>query len=308
MQVAPLPEATDASATPRSRKGMATQLAALPAIERLSPACIRILGGNPGKFTLQGTNTYLLGTGRHRILIDTGEGKPAWAESVKSALEEEKASIETVLVSHWHHDHTGGLADILSICPEAQVYKNEPEDGQRNIADGQTFGVSGASLTAVHSPGHTTDHVTFVFHEEDAMFTADNVLGHGTAVFENLGVYVDSLERMRHMFKGRVYPGHGPVVSEGPAKIIEYIRHRQERENQVLRMLRTSHERAGVGSQSDDWTVMELVKVIYKDVPEALHVPASGGVLQILRKLEAEGQVAQTPDAERWITNDKSSL
>ncbi|KAM0324542.1 hypothetical protein ACHAQA_007927 [Verticillium albo-atrum] len=287
---------------------MAAQLVALPPVERLSPACIRILGGNPGKFTLQGTNTYLLGTGSRRILIDTGEGRPAWAAAIKSTLEEEKAVIETVLVSHWHHDHIGGIADVLDFFPDAQVHKNQPQDGQRDIIDGQTFSVPGANLTAVHTPGHTVDHMAFVFHDEDAMFTADNVLGQGTAVFEDLATYLGSLERMRHLFKGRAYPGHGPVVSDGPAKVLEYIRHRQERENQVLRTLRTARETADVDTPAEDWTVMELVKVIYKDVPEALHIPASGGVLQILRKLEAEGRAAQTQDADRWTAKDKSSL
>ncbi|KAM0277540.1 hypothetical protein ACHAQH_005739 [Verticillium albo-atrum] len=287
---------------------MAAQLATLPAIERLSPACIRILGGNPGKFTLQGTNTYLLGTGSRRILIDTGEGKPAWAAALKSALDEEEATVETVLISHWHHDHTGGIADILNLCPGAQVYKNQPDDRQRDIADGQTFGVSGASLTAVHSPGHTVDHMAFVFHEEDAMFTADNVLGQGTAVFEDLATYLDSLERLRHLFQGRAYPGHGPVVSEGPAKVLEYIRHRQDRETQVLQTLRSPHGPVDARNLAKDWTTVELVKVIYKDTPEELHIPASGGVLQILRKLEAEGRVAQTRNADRWIAIGKSSL
>ena len=40
------------------------------------------------------------------------------------------------------------------------------------------------------------------------MFTGDNVLGHGTAVFEDLTVYLDSLSRMREQFRGRAYPGH----------------------------------------------------------------------------------------------------
>lgn len=76
---------------------MAAQLPDLPPIKRLSDRVIRILGGNPSKFALQGTNTYLIGTGPKRILIDTGEGKPIWPQSLQSVLRDEKAEVERVL-------------------------------------------------------------------------------------------------------------------------------------------------------------------------------------------------------------------
>lgn len=274
-------------------------------IERLSPACVRIMGGNPGKFTLQGTNTYLLGTGRSRILIDTGEGKLSWLTSLRAALDTEDATVESVLVTHWHPDHQGGIRQLLGICPTAKIYKNEPLEGQLNIVDGQAFSVQGATVKAVHTPGHTTDHMVFVLEGEDAMFTGDNVLGQGTAVFEDLIVYLQSLERMRTLFTGRAYPGHGPVVEDGPAKISEYIKHRKLREDQVIQTLRSARPGASVGEE-DLWTPMELVKVIYWDIPEDLHMAACGGVIQILGKLDREGRVLAVN--ERWRLKDRSSL
>ncbi|CCF44546.1 metallo-beta-lactamase superfamily protein [Colletotrichum higginsianum] len=277
---------------------MASTLVTLPEVERLSPVCIRILGGNPGKFTLQGTNTYLLGRGSRRILIDTGEGMPSWIAAVKSTLEQEKASVETVLITHWHRDHQGGIRQLLGLSPGSRVFKNQPEEGQLDISDGQKFTVDGASLTAVFTPGHTVDHMTFVLEEEDAMFTADNVLGQGTAVFEDMATYLDSLEKMRHLFKGRAYPGHGPVIDHGPSKILEYIRHRKAREEQVIRTLQMERQDEGIQGATNAWTPMELVKVIYHDVPEELHIPASGGVMQILAKLAKEERVVESND--RW--------
>lgn len=281
---------------------MATQLEHIPDIERLSPLCIRILGGNPGKFTLQGTNTYLLGSGSRRILLDTGEGRPAWASSIKTVLEQEKACIETVLISHWHHDHTGGIADVASISPDATVYKHSPEAGQRGIVEGQTFQVDGATLVASHTPGHTKDHMVFVLKEEDAMFTADNVLGQGTAVFEDMASYLNSLSKMKGLFGGKAYPGHGPVIEKGPERITQYIEHRRQREDQVLQALRDGQHHSDSGMES-----MQLVKIIYHDVPDSLHIPAQGGVLQILSKLKQEGRVVGD-DETGWSLHDRSTL
>ncbi|KAJ9134728.1 Metallo-beta-lactamase superfamily protein [Pleurostoma richardsiae] len=280
---------------------MATQLVQLPEVERLSPRCIRILGGNPGKFTLQGTNTYLLGTGSRRLLIDTGEGRPSWIAAIKRTLEEEKASITAALITHWHHDHQGGIRQLLELSPDTKVFKNQghPQSGQLDITDGQKFEVEGVTLRASHTPGHTVDHMVFVLEEDDALFTGDNVLGHGTAVFEELGTYLDSLEQMKQLFQGIAYPGHGPVIDDGPDRIRYYIRHRRQREEQLIQALQSpciEQERAE--GEGNSWAPIDLVRVIYQDVPENLHLAAQGGLVQILRKLEKEGKVSQ--DQGKW--------
>ena len=129
------------------------------------------------------------------------------------------------------------------------------------------------------------------------MFTGDNVLGHGTAVFEDLAQYLDSLEQMLHQFDGRAYPGHGEVIGDGISKIQEYIEHRQQREDQVLQVLKDGIAR----------TPMALVEIVYKDVPENLHEPAAMGVLQILKKLEAEGKVVADRE-DRWRISENAAL
>ncbi|KAL4808269.1 beta-lactamase-like protein [Aspergillus unguis] len=289
------------------------QLVALPEVERLSASVVRILGGNPGKFTLQGTNTYLVGQGPRRILIDTGEGRPSWAMHLKKVLSDENATVHQALVTHWHHDHVGGIPDLLRLCPEVTIYKHQPGEGQTNIEDGQVFQVQGATLTAAHTPGHTVDHMMLVFEEEDAIFTGDNVLGHGTAVFEDLKAYLDSLQRMQNRVSGRGYPGHGAVVENATAKITEYIRHRQQREDEIIRVLRYGKLDLGGHEHSPErklsWTPLEIVKIIYHDVPENLHIPAANGVIQVLSKLEAEGRVIHDTESDRWTLNTgKSAL
>ncbi|KAJ4348570.1 uncharacterized protein N0V89_009948 [Didymosphaeria variabile] len=272
---------------------MVEPLADLPKVEKMSSRVIRVLGGNPSKFTLQGTNTYIVGQGAQRLLIDTGEGKPEWIQSLKSVLEDENITISKALISHWHHDHTQGVPELLAHSPSTVVYKRDPQPGWEDIKDGQTFTTEGATLRAYFCPGHTTDHMAFVLEEENAMFTADNVLGHGTAVFEDLATYMKSLDGMATQFTGRAYPGHGPVIADGPAKVREYIAHRKQREKQVLDVL--GEEREG------GWTAMDIVKIIYKDYPENLWAPAEKGVLQILRKLESEGKVVKEGNSWKLV-------
>jgi ribonuclease/clavin/mitogillin len=243
--------------------------------------------------------------------VDTGEGKPSWIKSLKETLQKEDAVITEAIITHWHHDHQGGIKHLLELSPGTHIYKNQPSDGQLEIQDGQRFQVDGASLRAVFSPGHTQDHMSLILEEEDAMFTGDNVLGHGTAVFEDLLTYLNSLEMMRGSFRGRAYPGHGPVLEDGPGKILEYIRHRQLRENQVIQVLKSTRSSPGVeigGDECDEWTSMEIVKIIYKDVPENLHLPANGGVIQILRKLEEEDKVIEDSRTERWRLKNRAAL
>ncbi|KAF2827460.1 Metallo-hydrolase/oxidoreductase [Ophiobolus disseminans] len=279
---------------------MTDPLVPLPTIDKVSSRVIRVLGGNPSKFTLQGTNTYIVGQGSKRLLIDTGEGKPEWIASIKSVLKDEKITIDKIILTHWHHDHIQGVSDLLEHSPDTKVYKKDPHDDWHGISDSQKFSTEGATLRAFYCPGHTTDHMALILQEEDAMFTADNVLGQGTAVFEDLSAYMKSLDAMSKQFRGRAYPGHGPVIEDGPAKILEYIKHRKQREKQVLDVL--AQDKAG------GWTSMDIVKVIYKDYPENLWEPAERGVLQILEKLQKEGKVTFSKEKKTWALSGKSSL
>jgi endoribonuclease LACTB2 len=260
-----------------------------------------------------GTNTYLVGKGPRRLLIDTGDGKPSWIQCLKNVLTLEHAIVDSVILTHWHTDHVGGVKDLLGYSPGTRVYKNCADDNQLDIEDGQYFRVEGATLRALHSPGHTTDHMALVFEEEDAMFTGDNVLGHGTAVFEDLANYLSSLEKMQHQFSGRAYPGHGPVIEDGAARIQEYIQHRAQRENQVIEVLESARGppdsvEADGSRDPVGLTSMEIVKTIYKDVPEDLHSPAERGVLQVLCKLQEEGKASRDSTSKRWRISDRATL
>jgi endoribonuclease LACTB2 len=263
---------------------------------------------------VRGTNTYLIGEGHKRLLIDTGEGKALWPPLLASVLSSENAIVSHALITHWHPDHVGGINDVLGLCKDAVIHKHYPTAEQSDIEDGQLFRVEGATLRAFHCPGHTADHMAFILEEEDAIFTGDNVLGHGTTVFEDLVIYLRSLERMCQQFSGRAYPAHGAVIFNGRERIQAYIAHRQQREEEILRALGspsvrpTLHEGSAEKAAVKPLSSRELVEIIYKDAPPSLHDAAEKGVLQMLRKLSHEGKVIQRDDGRKWEIADKAAL
>src|SRR5947207_9675880 len=109
---------------------------------------------------------------------------------------------------------------------------------------------------------------------------------------------------MHTLFSGCAYPGHGPVIEDGKTRILEYISHRQQRENQVLEILNSSAGSASITGREDELTAMEIVKLIYKDVPEVLHASAEHGILQILWKLREE-KVKHDVASELWSIKGK---
>eukprot|EP01059_Diplonema_ambulator_P001839 TRINITY_DN1153_c0_g1_i1.p1 TRINITY_DN1153_c0_g1~~TRINITY_DN1153_c0_g1_i1.p1 ORF type:complete len:223 (+),score=39.22 TRINITY_DN1153_c0_g1_i1:43-669(+) len=154
------------------------------------------------------------------------------------------------------------------------------------MKDGDEFSFEGGTLKAIHTPGHTKDHICFYLPEEDAIFTGDIVLGTGSSHFSDLTAYMSTLNRLLSLCteKTRIYPAHGPVVDNGKQKIQDYIAHRLARDAQILESL-------GAGKSA---TAAELVTELYKDVPEHLHKAAETNVILHLLKLEEEKKVVAT--------------
>ncbi|KAL9094767.1 MAG: hypothetical protein Q9165_003038 [Trypethelium subeluteriae] len=295
--------------------GQEAHLPFLENIADITDRVARILGGNPGPMQLQGTNTYLIGTGTSRILIDTGEGAPCWIERVVRLLDGRQLKIAHILLTHWHGDHTGGVPDLVSYDHQltSQVYKNRPDYGQKTITDGQIFRVEGATLRAVFTPGHAVDHMCFVLEEENALFTGDNVLGHGYSVVQDLGTYMQSLAYMRAQCCTAGYPAHGEKIADLPAKMYDYIHHKEFRVRQVFSTLvRSKSELECLGQAGrGGMTLQEIVQSIYGNVPQEVIEKALAPFLtQVLWKLAEDCKVGfepGDPTRRRWFARQYSS-
>ncbi|RMD42782.1 hypothetical protein DV735_g2315, partial [Chaetothyriales sp. CBS 134920] len=297
---------------------LSCQVSSLPYLDDVRPLTervVRILGGNPGSMKLQGTNTYLIGTGKSRILIDTGEGEPIWIERIARFVEQYQVEISHILLTHWHGDHTGGVPDLVTYNPKlaSRVYKNQPDYGQNDISEGQIFSVQGATLRAVFSPGHAVDHMCFVLEEENALFTGDNVLGHGFSVVQDLGTYMKSLALMADQGCAVGYPAHGAKIQDLPAKMQEYIKHKEFRVRQVFSTLERnkareqSQGRPGKGGM----TLQEIVQSIYGSVSEDIFANALAPFLtQVLWKLAEDYKIGfepGDPGKRRWFAKSSSA-
>jgi hydroxyacylglutathione hydrolase len=266
-----------------------------------SPLVGRVLGLNPGMMTGPGTNTYLVGR-RDPILIDTGAGVPDYLPLLERYLAEHGFTQPSrVILTHRHRDHMGGVGQLRGRFKGLRVAKMIHKDSglpepMDDLRDGQRVEGEGVTLVPVYTPGHASDHLCYYFLEEQALFTGDVILGGSTTVIPSddgdLADYLDSLRRLQRLDVRRIYPAHGPVIEDAPAKIQEYIDHRMLRERQILEAL-------GDGLP----TIPAMVERIYAEVPKALHPTAAMSVESHLKKLKREGRVRETvvKDApSRW--------
>jgi glyoxylase-like metal-dependent hydrolase (beta-lactamase superfamily II) len=245
---------------------------------------LRVLAPNPGIRELEGTNTWIVGDGP-TVAIDPGPDDPGHIHEVAR----EAGHLVAILLTHDHPDHAPGAA-ALAAATGALVYAARPPEGGNLVADGQRIRAGDLALTAIATPGHTPDHVAYFEERHRSLFTGDAVLGRGTSVIDppegDLTAYLRSLRRMQELSPRVIYPGHGPVVLDGPGKLEEYLEHRSTREAQVVAALAAGQR-----------TPEEIVPAIYGEHPVDLHRLAARSVLAHLLKLENEGR------AERRTAN-----
>ncbi|KAL3669672.1 hypothetical protein V7S43_005054 [Phytophthora oleae] len=306
--------------------GVSRSLPSIPDVDQLPGSVLRVLGNNPSRMTLRGTNVYVVGSRSRRLLIDCSDGNEGFVRRLLEVCQRHGVEeISDLLVTHGHLDHIGGLLQLKQRFPALKVWKYLPEstkegdgDGDRRLRlsndesrrlgvqalqDGQEFQVPGGEgvLRTVYTPGHCNDHVCFVLDRDEdlkapVLFSGDCVLGFGSCMFDSLADLMVSLAKLKQCGAATIYPGHGPVVNDAPAKILEYITHRQQREDEILAVLK---QQGGLSSS-------EIVDRIYDPLPYLLRLSARKATEKHLQKLLVEHRVRQIPAG--WFQSATYSL
>lgn len=257
---------------------------------QLSPRVRRVIADNPGPFTYTGTGVYILGN-KNVAVIDPGPTTPKHMAALDTALA--GCTVTHVLVTHHHVDHSP-LAKPLAEKHGCKVYGHglkghTPISGVAHLEAGDdiTFQPDielrcgdvidgdGWTVEAIHTPGHTSNHLCYALKEENILFSGDHIMGWSTSVVSppdgHMGDYLDSLERVLARNFTRIWPTHGPAIEDPNTFVSEYIKHRYVREDQIMAAI-------------DDGlhTISGMVARMYKDVDKRLHPAAAHSVLSHL--------------------------
>jgi glyoxylase-like metal-dependent hydrolase (beta-lactamase superfamily II) len=235
---------------------------------------------NPSPWTgPTGNNTYFL-PGARPALIDAGVGQQAHVDAIEQALG--GADLAMIIVTHGHKDHVDGLPALLERWPSAEVVRHPAalESVSLRAGDG--------TLRPLHTPGHSPDHMCLFDEATGDLYCGDLMRLGGTIVIPaskggHLGRYLDSLRLVRELSPRRALPGHGQIIDDPSALIAQYLRHRHEREQQVIACLR-----------GDARTPDAIAARLYGALAPEIVPAAVDSVLAHLIKLEEEGRATRS--------------
>jgi glyoxylase-like metal-dependent hydrolase (beta-lactamase superfamily II) len=229
-------------------------------LEPVAPMIRRIVARNPSPFTFRGTGTYVVGIGEVAV-IDPGPDLPEHVEALLAGLSGER--VTDILITHTHRDHSPA-AQALKTATGAPTYGFGPHAGGKRgdaaveeggdwdfvpdvtLKDGDQIAGNDWRFEAVHTPGHTSNHLCFALPDNEVLFSGDHVMGWSTSVVAppdgDMAAYLASLDKLLDRRDAVYWPTHGPAITEPQQHVRAFIAHRREREAGILDCLR-----AGIG-------------------------------------------------------------
>ena len=271
-------------------------------LEQLEPGIARVLAHNPSAFTYFGTQTYLAGEAEVAV-IDPGPDLAEHLDALEQAIGGRK--LVAIMCTHTHRDHspaarplaqrTGapimGCAPLAleSVGPRADAAFDGEYAPDRVLTDGDSIDVDGEALTAVATPGHTSNHLCYAY--RGALFSGDHVMGWSTTVVVppdgDMAAYMASLDKLRQRDDRVYYPAHGPAVEKPEQYVRHLMGHRMQREKQILKLIREQAR-----------AIPDIVANAYPGLDARLIAAAGGSVYAHLLDLQRRGLVEQQED--RW--------
>lgn len=271
-------------------------------LEQIEPGIARVLAHNPSAFTFTGTQTYLLGE-EEVAVVDPGPNEPEHLQALVEAIGGRR--IAAIMCTHTHRDHSPAArplaqmtgAPVIGCAPLALEAVGPRADAafdgdympDRVLVDGEEIEVDGRPITAVATPGHTSNHLCFGY--RSALMTGDHVMGWSTTVVVppdgEMAAYMQSLEKLRGRDDRIYYPAHGPAVTNPKQYVRHLMGHRMQRERQIMRL---------VSEQARD--IPDIVANAYPGLDPRLINAAAGSVLAHLVDLERRGLVHRS--GEQW--------
>jgi len=268
----------------------------------------RVLAPNPSPYTYTGTQTYLVGGAEKIAVIDPGPDDPDHLAALETAIGD--ASIAAIMCTHTHRDHSPAAKPLAArtgapIVGCAPLVLDDGEQAQwgpradapfdqayapdRVMEDNESMTGPGWTLTAVATPGHTSNHLCFALEESGALFTGDHVMGWSTSVIVppdgNMADYMASLAKLYERDDRIYYPAHGPPIEKPRQLVRAMIGHRRQRETQILRLLNETAQ-----------DIEALVQQMYKGLDPRLAGAAGMSVKAHLVDLEDRGMAAHNGD------------
>lgn len=275
--------------------------------ELVEPLVKRVLAPNPSPYTYTGTQTYVVGAESDVAVIDPGPNEQAHIEAIMAAIGD--AKVVAIMCTHTHRDHSPAAAPLAELTgapvvgcaplvlksdlPRADEAFDTTYEPDRVLEDGEQMRGEGWTLTAVATPGHTSNHLCFALEESGALFTGDHVMGWSTSVVippdGDMGDYMASLEKLMQRGDTVYHSAHGEAITKPQQLVRGMIGHRRQRENQIIRLL-------GEGARP----VSGFIPDMYKGLDERLIPAAEMSVTAHLIDLEKRGLAAK--DGETWRT------
>ncbi len=262
-------------------------------VQTLSPRVRRLTASNPGVMTGPGTNTYLVGGGDELAVIDPGPDLDAHVDAIVDAA---NGAIRWILTTHTHRDHSPAAralqrrtgARVLGMPPPPDGSHDRQFTPDRVLRHGERLPVGDATLRAIHTPGHASNHLCYLLEEEQILFSGDHVMQGSTVVINppdgHMGDYLRSLDELHGEDIAYIAPGHGFLLDDPYTVINRIIAHRTDREAKVLAGMRRLREA----------TEADLLPEVYDDVPAALHGVAGRSLLAHLIKLRDDGALRES--------------